>query len=38
MLEESLENVVPSAKPVGGKTKSATPAAHATDPPLRKKL
>jgi hypothetical protein len=37
MLEESLENVVPSAKPVGGKTKSATPAAHATDPPTAKK-
>jgi Protein of unknown function (DUF2996) len=37
MLEESLENVVPAAKPVGGKTQSATPAAPATDTPTAKK-
>jgi Protein of unknown function (DUF2996) len=37
MLEESPENVTPSAKPVGGKTKSATPAAPTTDTPSAKK-
>jgi Protein of unknown function (DUF2996) len=37
MLEESPENVTPSAKPAGEKTQSATPAAPATDPPTAKK-
>jgi hypothetical protein len=37
MLEESLENVVPFAKPAGEKTRSATPAAPATDTPTAKK-
>jgi hypothetical protein len=37
MLEESLENVTPSAKATGGKTKPVTPAAPATDTPSAKK-
>jgi hypothetical protein len=37
MLEESPENVTPSAKPAGEKTQSATPAAPATDTPTAKK-
>jgi hypothetical protein len=37
MLEESPENVTPSAKLAGEKTQSATPAAPATDTPTAKK-
>jgi hypothetical protein len=37
MLEESPENVTPSAKPAGEKTQSATPAAPATDTLTAKK-
>jgi Protein of unknown function (DUF2996) len=37
MLEESPENVTPSAKSVGGKTKSATPSEPVTDTPSAKK-
>jgi Protein of unknown function (DUF2996) len=37
MLEESPENVTPSAKATGEKTKSATPAEPVTDTPTAKK-
>jgi Protein of unknown function (DUF2996) len=37
MLEESPENVTPSAKPAGEKTKSATPSEPVTDNPTAKK-
>ncbi len=37
MLEESLKNVTPSAKPAGEKTQLASPAVPATAPPSAKK-